>query len=159
MTGWLGGSFLVGAIEYPSLSIAANSEQAVSAHLEIVLNNRGPGFPKIARNVIPRVVNITAQKLVSSKFQENAYEPFKDFFGQPGRPEHDQEPFGMGSGSGGIVSPDGHIITNFHVVDGAKEVTVMLVDKREFTGKVLETDPQTDLAILKIEASELPYLQ
>ena len=74
-------------------------------------------------------------------------------------PQPPQEHFGMGSGSGVIVSPDGHIVTNYHVVDGANSVTVTLIDKREFTGKLLGTDPQTDLAILKIEAKNLPHLQ
>jgi len=60
-------------------------------------------------------------------------------------------------GSGVIVSPDGFVITNNHVVDGAGELTVTLPDKREFKGKVVGTDPKTDLAVVKIEAHNLPY--
>ncbi|WP_447968126.1 DegQ family serine endoprotease [Nitrospira sp. M1] len=159
LTGWLGGSFLVGAVEYPASSNAAIAEQPQSIHTGMDRSQQGQGFANIANRVTPAVVNITSPKSVRSNSHENPYESFKDFFGQPRLPERPQEPFGMGSGSGVIVSPDGHIITNFHVVDGAKEVTVMLVDKREFTGKVIGTDPQTDLAILKINATELPYLR
>ncbi|OLD38347.1 MAG: hypothetical protein AUI21_07545 [Nitrospirae bacterium 13_1_40CM_2_62_10] len=61
-------------------------------------------------------------------------------------------------GSGVIVTPDGHIITNNHVIDGARELTVTLPDKREFKGKVIGTDPKTDLALIKVEARELPYV-
>ena len=59
-------------------------------------------------------------------------------------------------GSGVIVSPDGYIITNHHVIDGARELTVTLPDKREFKGKVIGTDPKTDLALIKVDAQGLP---
>ena len=62
-------------------------------------------------------------------------------------------------GSGVIVSPDGYIITNNHVVDGASELTVTLPDKREFKAKIVGTDPKTDLAVVKINASNLPYVR
>ncbi|GJL66504.1 MAG: hypothetical protein NPIRA05_14750 [Nitrospirales bacterium] len=148
---------MVGAINYPEASTTAISEQTDSANPGNRQLNNGEGFAKIARTVTPAVVNIMAKKRLTSRSPESPYGSFKDFLGQPDLPERSQKPFGMGAGSGVIVSPDGHIITNLHIVDGAKEVTVTLVDKREFTGKVLGTDPQTDLAILKIEATELPY--
>ena len=62
-------------------------------------------------------------------------------------------------GSGVIVSPDGYIITNNHVVDGASELTVTLPDKREFKAKIVGTDPKTDLAVIKIDASNLPHVR
>jgi len=62
-------------------------------------------------------------------------------------------------GSGVIVSPDGYIITNNHVVDGTSELTVTLPDKREFKAKVVGTDPKTDLAVIKIDASNLPHVR
>ena len=61
-------------------------------------------------------------------------------------------------GSGFIVSPDGYIVTNAHVVDGASEVTVKLTDRREFTAKVIGSDKRTDIALIKIEAKNLPAL-
>ena len=63
-----------------------------------------------------------------------------------------------GVGSGFIVSPDGYIVTNAHVVDGASEVTVKLTDRREFTAKVIGTDKRTDIALIKIDAKDLPAL-
>lgn len=78
---------------------------------------------------------------------------FDDFFGGPNsnRPQ-------MASGSGVFVSSDGYIVTNNHVVDGADEVTVTLHNKKQYKAKVLATDANTDLAILKIEGSGFPYL-
>lgn len=66
---------------------------------------------------------------------------------------------GESSGSGVIISPDGYIITNNHVIDDASEIAVVTIDKRSFTGKVIGTDPLTDLALIKIEARGLPYMQ
>ncbi len=74
--------------------------------------------------------------------------------GQGGRPQ----PQMRGLGSGFIVSPDGFIVTNAHVVDGATEVTVKLTDRREFTAKVIGSDKRTDVALIKIEATNLPAL-
>src|SRR5205807_10148625 len=62
-------------------------------------------------------------------------------------------------GAGFIVSPDGYVLTNAHVVDGAKEVDVKLTDRREFTAKVVGTDPKSDIALLKVEAKDLPVVR
>jgi S1-C subfamily serine protease len=61
-------------------------------------------------------------------------------------------------GSGVIVSPDGYLLTNSHVVEGATTVRVTLADRREFTAKIIGTDPQTDVAVIKIDAGKLPVL-
>ena len=61
-------------------------------------------------------------------------------------------------GSGVIVSPDGYVVTNYHVVEGAKTVTVALLDKREFAGSIVGSDPQTDLAVIHIQGSNLPFI-
>ncbi|MCA9472335.1 MAG: DegQ family serine endoprotease [Nitrospirales bacterium] len=156
---WLTGSMILGSINVPGVSLASPTKSSDSAHASMQQHVKEHGFAEIAKSVTPAVVNITAQKVMNSNFQEGPFDSFRDFFGKPGMPSPPQEHFGMGSGSGVIVSPDGHIVTNFHVVDGAKTVTVMLVDKREFTGTVVGTDPQTDLAILKIDAKDLPYLK
>lgn len=91
-------------------------------------------------------------------FDERHAEIFRRFgfpipFGGPR-----QEPERRGTGSGFIISADGLILTNHHVVDGADEITVRLTDNREFTGKVLGSDAKTDIAVVKIEAKDLPYL-
>lgn len=88
-----------------------------------------------------------------------------DFFFGPGRQGsvnprgHRQQPqFAMGSGSGVIISPDGYIVTNNHVVDDAVDVQVILDNNRKFTAKVIGRDPNTDIALVKIDAKDLPYL-
>ncbi|HRB19806.1 MAG TPA: Do family serine endopeptidase, partial [Chitinophagales bacterium] len=86
--------------------------------------------------------------------------PFFQFFGDP----FDGSPYDMppqeqeGSGSGVIISNDGYIVTNNHVIDGADEINVNLYDNREFKAKVIGNDPNTDLAVIKIDASNLSYL-
>lgn len=79
--------------------------------------------------------------------------PFGDFNGPGMTPER------RGQGSGFIIDPNGIILTNIHVVDGADEVTVHLTDKREFKAKVLGTDPKTDIAVIKIEGKDLPVVK
>lgn len=79
--------------------------------------------------------------------------PFGDFNGPGMKPER------RGQGSGFIIDPNGIILTNNHVVDGADEVTVHLTDKREFKAKVLGTDPKTDIAVIKIEGKDLPVVK
>jgi serine protease Do len=65
---------------------------------------------------------------------------------------------GGGQGSGVIVSPDGYVLTNNHVIAGAKTVTVTLPDKREFKGRIVGTDPKSDVAVVKIDGSQLPTI-
>ena len=94
-------------------------------------------------------------------------EIFRRFFGPDmpgatpfrGMPSPSQRPRGTSLGSGFIVSGDGYVLTNAHVVDGADKVTVKLSDGREFTGKTVGTDKKSDIALLKIEASGLPALR
>ncbi|MDY6945625.1 MAG: Do family serine endopeptidase [Pseudomonadota bacterium] len=87
-------------------------------------------------------------------------DPFQEFFrrfGQPGGPRGGQPQ--RGEGSGFIVSADGYILTNAHVVENADEVTVKTTDRREYTAKVVGSDPATDVAVLKIEAKNLPTVK
>ncbi len=129
------------------------------------------GFADIAQAVTPAVVNIVAERVQTRDPREQMEEFFKfpfpfgpqgpkDFRGPhgprggPDMPEHR----GSGQGSGVIVTPDGHVLTNNHVVEGAGELTVTLPDKREFKGTVVGTDPKTDLAVVKIDGKDLPYV-
>jgi serine protease Do len=108
-------------------------------------------FVAVAEHVRPAVVFIRAQHVDRSE-TPRLPPGFEDFFPQfRRRPQVEQ-----GSGSGFIVSPDGYILTNNHVVAGADRVTVRLYDKREFTAKVVGTDPNTDVAVIKIDATGLP---
>ena len=117
----------------------------------------------------PAVVNISTTKLTKlgpngMPNDENMQEFFRRFFpGMPGGPGGQggpmQEMPTHGEGSGFIVGSDGTILTNAHVVSGADEVIVKLTDKRKFTAKVIGTDPRTDVAVLKITASNLPTVK
>ncbi|MGH7205368.1 MAG: DegQ family serine endoprotease [Nitrospiraceae bacterium] len=122
-----------------------------------------PSFTEVAKAVTPAVVNITTSMgdrgHEARGPRDRMRERMEEFFGSPWGPRGPMEPRehrGGGMGSGVIVSPDGYIITNNHVIDGARELTVTLPDKREFKGKVIGTDPKTDLALIKVEAQGLP---
>jgi serine protease Do len=84
---------------------------------------------------------------------------FKRFGPQFQGPQNAQPQLVRGLGSGFIVSQDGLILTNAHVVDNATEVTVKLTDRREFKAKVLGSDPQTDIAVIRIDAKNLPTVR
>ena len=86
-------------------------------------------------------------------------DPLHDFLRRFGGPQRDDNPVARGEGSGFIVSPDGVILTNAHVVRDAKTVTVRLTDHREFEAKVLGSDPVTDIAVLRIAAKDLPTVR
>jgi serine protease Do len=127
------------------------------------------GYSAVVKRVVPAVVNISSSRVVKNEMSgmrgqgesPQGLDPFfRQFFGQD---------FGRGSsvpkerrekslGSGVIVSPEGYILTNNHVVDHATEVTVTLSDKREMKARVVGTDPRTDIAVLKIEGSNFPSL-
>lgn len=110
-----------------------------------------PDFTFAAEHAIKAVVHVTVMK----RGQEQPYSFFDFFFG-PGTPQ-DSRPQ-VGSGSGVIISKDGYIVTNNHVIEGADEVNVMLENNRSFTAEVVGTDPAADIALLKIEAEGLPFL-
>ncbi len=120
----------------------------------------------IAKKVTPAVVNISIVKTTAPRSSPFPHSPFFDdpffrkFFGERFREERRQEPRRrqQGMGSGVIVNPDGYIVTNNHVVAEGDEIQVVLGDQRKFEAELIGTDPKTDLAIVKIEASGLPFL-
>ena len=128
---------------------------------------RLPDFTALVDRAGAAVVNIstlgkTSPAALDPDDEDNPLNEFFKRFGGPNGPGNNfQMPRPMpsrGVGSGFIVSPDGYIVTNAHVVDGANEVTVKLTDRREFTAKVIGADKRTDIALLKIEAKSLPAL-
>lgn len=119
---------------------------------------------------LPAVVHIKYVKNSTTKTVDVQSNPFDDFFGDPfgffGNPGGNggtqkrqvRTPKMEATGSGVIISSDGYIVTNNHVVDGADELTVTLEDNREFNARIIGTDPTTDLALIKIDGKNLPTL-
>jgi serine protease Do len=119
-------------------------------------------FAPLVRKTLPAVVNVetvirTTQTRTRGRVPQGLPPGLEEFFGfGPGVPQEPRR--GGGTGSGVIVTNDGYIMTNNHVVEGATTVKVTLQDRREFTAKVVGTDPKTDVAVLKIDAGKLPAL-
>lgn len=136
-----------------------------------------PDFTELVERVGPAVVNIrTAERRgASAQAGGEMDEQMREFFRrfgipvpnspQPGQPrrggprDEDGEPQQRGVGSGFVLTADGFVMTNAHVVDGADEVIVTLTDKREFKARIIGTDKRTDVAVVKIEASGLPTVK
>jgi serine protease Do len=129
-----------------------------------------PDFSDLIDKAGPAVVNIRTTERVrmgqGGPGEEEMQEFLRRFFGQPiprrrspqQQPQQEEE-VQRGVGSGFIVSDDGYVLTNAHVVEGADEVTVTLTDRREFKAKVLGSDRRSDVALLKVSATNLPYLR
>jgi serine protease Do len=167
---WAGGLLLAGIV----LGIL------LSARMDwLPLANGGPAAPKLPLEVppgqqvfvpvvkatMPAVVNISTSRVVKmpggqgpSPFMDDPF--FRQFFGDDfaRRFQIPRERREASLGSGVIVDPSGYIVTNTHVVAKADEIKVVLADKREFTGKVVGTDPKSDIAVIKIAASDLPTI-
>jgi serine protease Do len=123
-----------------------------------------PDFTALVDRYGPAVVNVTVTEKVenvSNGPQISPDDPFYEFFrrfGQP-MPRGGVPQPARGEGSGFIVSPDGYILTNAHVVKGASEVTVKMTDRREYTAKVVGADERTDVAVIKIDGKNLPTVR
>jgi Do/DeqQ family serine protease len=121
-------------------------------------------FAPVVKKVAPGVVKVfTTTKMHNTAFNgapDGMDDFFRRFFGDPSQGRMPRREFGtprqQGIGSGVIATKDGYILTNNHVVDGADEVKVALQDGREFTAKVVGRDPKTDIAVIKIDAKDLP---
>jgi len=135
-----------------------------------------PDFTDLVDQVGPSVVNIrtvekVAQRGNNGEMDEEMQEFFRRFFGQPApgqprqgpsprrpqQPQEEERPRGVGSGF--ILTPDGYVMTNAHVVEDASEVLVTLPDKREFKAKIVGADKRTDVAVVKIDATGLPAVK
>lgn len=127
------------------------------------LTRTGKALADIAEAVMPAIVNVSATR--TEKVNDTSMDPFfndpffRRFFGDRYRhPDVPRERKAYSLGSGVIVSPDGYILTNTHVVKDADKIKVLLSDKREFTGKVIGNDPKTEISVIKIEAKDLPTI-
>lgn len=112
-----------------------------------------------AEKSVHAVVHIKSTEHSKVRTVQSAPDIFDFFFGDgTGRQQQVQTQPRVGFGSGVIISADGYIVTNNHVIDGADEISVTLNDNREFTGRLVGTDPNTDLALIKIDANDLPFM-
>jgi serine protease Do len=156
----------------PKPAIAADRAQSLAA-----VQALSYAFEQVSSDASPAVVNISVEKKLKESpmmFEEQGGAPmdpddlFRRFFGGPpmgghrGMPhaeEPDSPPVPVGVGSGFIISPDGYIVTNHHVAGDADKLTVTLEDGRSFEAKVIGSDPQTEIALIKVEATGLPTLK
>jgi len=145
-------------------TISNSRESNPPATLKLADINEAPSktsYAPIVKAVLPSVINISSSKVVHPR--EESAEPmpmdpfFRQFFGRGPEGHFNLPKDGKEKalGSGVIVSPEGYILTNNHVVDGATDVRVTLSDKREFQARIVGTDPKTDVAVLKIDAEKL----
>jgi serine protease Do len=137
--------------------------------LQSVQANDLPDFTELVKDTAPAVVNIStithssAVKNANQHMPQELPELFKRFFGEempPGNSHSPRnEPEQSSLGAGFIVSEDGYILTNYHVVKGADEIIVRLTDRRELVAELIGKDPRSDLALLKVEAENLPVVE
>ncbi len=150
-------SFIAPAQAMSAPAVAAAPPASVAAAL--------PGFGAIAEKYGPAVVNVSTRRAIPAGYETTPFgereqgDPFFEFFRRFGPPLPRGEAPTQGLGSGFVVSADGYVLTNAHVVAGASEVTVKLTDRREFPAKVVGLDKVTDVAVLKIEADGLPTVK
>ena len=166
-------SVTAGALRRRVLQLAAGLLGAAALALPPVVSAQAlPDFTELVERVGPSVVNIrTMERGRANAPGAGEVDPgMEEFFrrfgipipGRPGPrsgPRGDDEPQQRGVGSGFILSADGFIMTNAHVVDGADEVLVTLTDKREFKAKIIGADKRTDVAVVKIDAAGLPFVK
>jgi serine protease Do len=157
--------------------VARASQKFFTPGVHISMNLADPaegpsrtGFAPVVKAVLPDVVNISTSKVVKASELKQFDMPdemppfFQQFFGQQFGPNSDNRSMRPRDqredslGSGVIVSPDGYILTNNHVVEGATDVRVTLSDKRQLKAKVIGADPKTDIAVLKVEGSGFPAI-
>lgn len=160
----LGGYQLVR--EEPTRVIQAENQPVRFSNYELdtaaMIVPEGLNFVYAAKAVTPGVVHIRSTFESSSRMGQGSNqfdEYFRQFFGDPhggGQPQQRQS---MGTGSGVIVSEDGYIATNNHVIENATEIEVLLNDNRTYKAEIIGIDPTTDLALLKVEASGLPFIK
>jgi serine protease Do len=166
-------SFVISILFIPLLVMAllpALAQDKDPNSIEL-LRQVGKAFAKIAEGASPAVVGVKANQVVTQEYRVMPDWPFGDpfsdddflerFFGIPRqrRRSPQRKSYRPVQGSGFIASADGHILTNNHVVKDAEDITVKLVDGREFEAKLIGTDPESDVAVIKIDAENLPTLE
>jgi serine protease Do len=130
-----------------------------AASVKMADSNEGPSsnsFAPVLKGVLPSVVNVSSSKVTKAPETDGQADSFlRQFFGGQMAPDVPKERREKSLGSGVIVSPEGYILTNNHVIDGATDVRVTLSDKREVKAEIIGSDAKTDVAVLKIDAANL----
>ncbi len=161
-------SGLLAALVITAVTLSGNNlsakEAKVSPESTKFLSQLSSALDDVAETAGPAVVNISTTTTITveqNPFGDMFNDPFfRRFFGEGnGRPGQKRKQKSSALGSGVIVSEDGYILTNNHVVQNADEIKVLLSDKREFKGTIVGSDPKTDLAVVKIDAKDLPLIQ
>lgn len=156
--GLIGGAASLGALKVYSdyqqkdVEIVREATPVLQVNQPFVSNASGVDFTKASESTVNSVVHIQT-KINGRGSDFGSFHEF--FFGNPfgrSRPQ-------IGSGSGVIISQDGYIVTNNHVIEGAQEIEVTLNDRRNYSAKVIGTDPSTDLALIQIDERKLPYIE
>ncbi len=128
----------------------------------VVVDGMRTSYADVVEKTSPAVVRIESEIKEKQSPQQQMGSPFDDFFGLPQSPQGQQQQqrpqIQRGLGSGVIVSADGYILTNNHVVEGAEKITVLMSDNKSYDAKAIGLDKPSDLAVLKIEAANLPFL-
>jgi serine protease Do len=152
--------------ETPTTATAAEATAAAAPVLDSAVSapELSNSFVDLAKRVTPAVVRIEVRKTESDRSADvpDIPEPFRQFFQIPPggqSPQPDQTPYAYAGGTGFITSPDGYIVTNNHVVSDADEITVWFQDGRSLPAKVVGRDPTTDVAVIKVDAKNLPTLR
>lgn len=144
-------------ITQTGVNSAMNSDNSQNSNVKLVNVNAPSGietdFTIAAEQTVNAVVNITSKTIRSASNQP--VDIFEYFFGYRGQTPQQPQPQ-VGIGSGVIITPDGYIITNNHVIEGADEISVTLNDKSTYTAKVIGADANTDIALIKVDAKNLP---
>ena len=170
----LGGAQYLGLLDQPVKYVELENRPAsnytnFAESANTVNVNPAPtaGFATAADKALPAVVHIKASKQAGAGGSGNPFgvdpdelpDAFRDLFGNPGRGGGQPAPLQQGSGSGVIISTDGYIVTNNHVVEDAENLEVVLNDQQTYDAKIIGVDPTTDIALIKIEAAGLPTVQ
>jgi serine protease Do len=169
----MGGSMAIGGYKLLEEDNQAQQQQLQNANVRYSSLMRdsdvkvpaGLNFVAAAHSVTPAVVHVMTEyspRTASRSRQNETLDPFlRDFFGDEfgGRDYHQQPGPQMGSGSGVIIASNGYIVTNNHVIDKADKIEVVLEDKRKLQATLVGTDPSTDIALLKVDATNLPTVR
>jgi serine protease Do len=147
------------AEELPAPQAAPRPAARPAAPAPVVVAPGVPDFSRIAGEAVKGVANISSLQVVRTSNSPFGSDPFFRYFFEDERAFGSRDRRSLSLGSGVMISPDGYVVTNSHVIgDNVREITIALADKREIRGRVIGTDPATDIALLKIDVKGVPVL-